>query len=334
MKTKLRIGLYGYNGHQIGGKIGPDHPDAEIRAVCFPGSDRAKAQEQYPQAAVYDSLEDMLSAQCVDMVSLCSPMRCAQKEDALRCIAAGVHVYAEKPAVLSEKDLDEVLAAADAAGVEFHEMADTVFYEPYWTLRSLIRSGKLGKVVQVYAQKCYPSNFATRPQDEETDGGLIRWVGIHGVRFIEHVTGLQVQDVQVVQTRCGNGHEESGIHTASAWMMTLAGGAVAAMTVSYLQPKSFPHWGKEGVRVFCTDGLAEITDGGLRTHVYTDTEDYELSTAHSTCADYLDILLAHLRHGAPLAMDRTEELHPLRVVLRAFESAKEHPCNEHFRREI
>jgi len=324
MKDKLRVGLYGRNGHQIGGKVTEGHPDAVIAAVCFLGEAEEAVQAQFPQAKVYAALDEMLAAKGVDMVSLCSPMRSSQKEDALKCIAAGVHVYAEKPAVLSEADLNEVLTAADAAGVEFHEMADTVFYEPYWSLRKLIRSGKLGQVVQVYAQKCYPSNFATRPQDEDTDGGLIRWVGVHGVRFIEHVTGLKVQDVQVTQTHLGNGRDEGGIFTASAWMMTLTGGAVAAMTVSYLQPKSFPHWGKEGVRVFCTGGLAEVTDGGLRTHVYTDTEHYELDTANSDCVDYLDILLSHLKNGTPLAMEREEELHPLRVVLRAWESAKTH----------
>ena len=324
MKDKLRIGLYGRNGHQIGGKIPADHPNAVITAVCFPGDDPAKVQAQFPNAAVYETLDDMLAAKGVDMVSLCSPKRSSQKGDALKCIAAGVHVYTEKPAVLTEEDLDEVLAAADAAGVAFHEMADTVFYEPYWALRKLIRSGKLGKVVQVYAQKCYPSNFAARPQDEDTDGGLIRWVGVHGVRFIEHVTGLNVQDVQVVQTHCGNGHEDSGIFTASAWTMTLEGGAVAAMTASYLQPKSFPHWGKVGVRVFCTDGIDEITDGGLRTHVYTDTESYELDTADSDCPNYLDNLLSHLRSGTPLLMTREEELHPLRVVIRAWNTARTH----------
>ena len=176
----------------------------------------------------------------------------------------------------------------------------------------------------MYAQKCYPSNFHTRPQDEQTDGGLIRWVGVHGVRFIEHITGLPVQDVQVTQTHLGNGREDGGIFTASAWMMTLEGGAVAAMTASYLQPKGFPVWGKEGVRVFCTNGIAEVTDGGLRTHVYTDTDEGALDTAAGDCPDYLDNLLSHLRNGTPLLMTREEELHPLRVVLRAWEGARVH----------
>ncbi len=325
MNTKLRIGLYGHNGHQIGALQNKEHPDAVIAAVCDPKAAVEELRERYPNAEVYGTLEQMLEKGAVDLVSICSPMRCDQKADALQCIAAGAHVYAEKPAVLSEADLDEVLAAADAAGVEFHEMADTVFYPHFWALRQVIRSGRLGQVVQVYAQKCYPSNFHSRPQDEDTDGGLIRWVGVHGVRFIEHVTGLKVQDVQVTQTHAGNGRDDnSGIFTASNWNMTLENGALAAMCCNYLRPKGFPVWGKEGVEVFCTGGIAEVTDGGLCTHVYSDVDEGALDVERCECPDFLGELLSHLKNGTPLTMTREEAFHPTRVVLRAFENANVH----------
>ena len=78
MNDKLRIGLYGMNGHQIGGSIPADHPDARIAAVCFPGWEKADVQGKFPDAALYDTLDEMLAAGGVDMVSLCSPMRSAQ----------------------------------------------------------------------------------------------------------------------------------------------------------------------------------------------------------------------------------------------------------------
>ncbi len=325
MREKLRIGLYGHNGHQIGHLADTTHPDAVVTAVCDPALSKAELLPRYPSAAAYSTLEDMLRDADLDMISLCSPKRSEQKRDALKCIAAGVHVYAEKPCVLTEADLNEVLHAADEAGVEFHEMADTVFTPKYWALRTFIQSGRLGQVVQIYAQKCYPSHFDTRPQDEVTDGGLIRWVGVHGVRFIEHITGLRVLDAQVVQTRAGNGRTDgAGIFTASNWSMTLENGALAAMCCNYLQPKGFPLWGKEGVQVFCTGGIAEVTDGGLHSHVYADTDEGPLDIEHCDCPDFLDELLSHLRHGTPMTMTREEAFHPTRVVLNAFETAKEH----------
>ena len=330
MGPKLQIGLQGMNGHQIHGRL-QAHPDGEIAAVCM-SADAWKNLPGHEEIPRYDSLPEMLAGTKLDMVSLCSPRRADQERDAILCLEAGCHVYAEKPAVLTENGLDRVLATAQRCGKEFHEIADTVFYEPFWSLRELVQSGKLGQVVQVYAQKSYPMNPGKRPQDEETDGGLIRWVGIHGVRFIEHITGLYVTDIEAVQTHFGNeslNHVENGdttgLYTAASLQMRLENGGLATLCMNYLNPKSFPSWGNEQVRVFGTGGMAEITDGGRHSHVYTDRDQGELDTSHSTRRDFLDLLLRHLRYGEPMPMTLEEELHPLRVVIRAEKIARNKP---------
>ena len=189
------------------------------------------------------------------------------------CLNAHKHVYAEKPAALSLEELDKILDAAKKNDCCFHEYADTVFYEPYWSLKKLVESGTIGEVVQVYVQKSYSLRANARPQDEVTDGGLIRWVGIHAVRFIEHITGVKVKDVKVFQTHKGNIDETKGLYTASSWAMTLENGGVASACVNYLNPRGgFGQHGNESVRIFGTEGMAEITDGGKRTHEYTLTE--------------------------------------------------------------
>ncbi len=313
MSDKLRIGLYGRNGHQIGNKL-KNHPDAVLTAVCMPG----ESPDFGEGVRVYATLSEMLADGTVDMVSLCSPKRASQAGDAIACLNAGKHVYAEKPAALSETELDKIFAAADKNGREFHEMADSVYSEPYWSLRKVVRSGRIGEVVQVYAQKSYPSNFAKRPGDEETDGGLIRWVGIHAVRFIEHTTGIFVRDVRAVETRLGS---DTGIFTAASLAMSLENGGVAAVAMNYLNPVGFPGWGNETVRVFGTRGMVELTDGGKRTRLYTDRDEGELVPA-GDCRDYFDLLMRHLRYGEDLPMEREDEFHPLRVVIRAKDGAE------------
>ena len=311
---KLRIGLYGRNGHQIQNKLN-GHPDAELCAVCFPG--------EYPQmpenVRVYTSLEEMLADESLDMISLCSPKRADQAADALACLRAGKHVYAEKPAALSEAELDEILRTADETGREFHEMADSIFYEPFWSLKKIVQSGNIGEVVQVYAQKSYPSNFDKRPCDEETDGGLIRWVGIHAVRFVEHITGIFVKDVRAMETHLGS---DTGIFTAASLAMSLENGGVASVAMNYLNPKGFSGWGNETVRVFGTHGMVELTDGGKRTHWYTDRDEGEVDVTDSDCRDYFDLLMRHFRYGEALPLTREEEFHPLRTVIRAKNAAE------------
>ena len=314
MADKIKIGLYGRNGHQIQNKLN-GHPDAELCAVCMPGE-----VPQVPDGVrVYVTLAEMLEDEAVDLISLCSPKRSDQAADAAACLRAGKHVYAEKPAALTEAELDGLLVLADEVGCEFHEMADSIFYEPYWTLKNVVQSGKIGEVVQVYAQKSYPSNFHRRPCDEETDGGLIRWVGIHAVRFVEHITGIHVRDVRAFETHHGS---DTGIFTAASLAMTLENGGVASVAMNYLNPAGFPGWGNESVRVFGTRGMAELTDGGKHTHLYTDRDEGELDTSASDCRDYFDLLMRHFRFGEPLPLTREDEFHPLRVVIRAKDAAE------------
>lgn len=319
---KIKVALYGGNGHQIHNKL-LNHPDAQLVAVCSLKDAQMEAVKgENPK--VYDSLSEMLKDEEIDLVSLCSPMREDQARDAIECLKAGKHVYSEKPAALSEKDLDEILEVSKKTGCEFHEFADTVFDEPYWSMKKLVQSGKIGEVVQVYVQKSYPLNAALRPQNEEKDGGLIRWVGIHAIRFIEHITGVKVSEAKVFQTHKGNIDESSGLFTASSWAMKLENGGVASACVNYLHPKrGFGQHGNESVRVFGTEGMIEITDGARHSHIYTLTEDEgEISTEGSDCKDFFDLYLEHLRYGNQMPMTLEDELHPLRVVIRAFDNAE------------
>lgn len=321
MKDKIRVALYGGNGHQIHNKL-INHPNAQLVAVCaLKESQMETVRGEKPKE--YETLTEMLKDEEVDLVSLCSPMRSEQARDAILCLKAGKHVYSEKPAALSEKELDEILEVSKETGCEFHEYADTIFYEPYWSMKNLVQSGKIGEVVQVYVQKSYPLNAALRPQDEETDGGLIRWVGIHAIRFIEHITGVKVSEAKVFQTHKGNIDESSGLFTASSWAMKLENGGVASACVNYLHPKrGFGQHGNESVRIFGTEGMAEITDGARNSHLYTRNEDMgEIDTSNSSCRDFFDLYIEHLLFGNTMPMSLEDELHPLRVVIRAFDSA-------------
>lgn len=320
MKT-IHVGIYGDNGHQIHDKL-KRISGAKLTAICVPDGLAKRLTRQDPQLKVYPSLSDMLADDGIDLISLCSPVRRQQEADAIASLNAKKHVYAEKPAAFTEAGLDRILTAAKENGVEFHEMADTVFYEPYWSMRKLIREGMIGKVVQVYAQKSYPSRFDSRPQDEETDGGLIRWVGIHAVRFIEHITGIPVKKVFAYETHLGNtAAPEGGLFTAASLAMSLENGGVASVCLNYLNPQSFDGWGNECVRVFGDRGMMEATDGGKRTHLYTANVSGEIDCQDSDCEDYLQLLIRHLQTGAPMPMTIEEELHPLRVVIRAKEQA-------------
>lgn len=322
MKKKLRIGLYGENGHQIHDKL-YSNSNAELTALCNVSSEFISAVEKGCNRTikVYCNLDEMLKDETIDLISLCSPQRADQENDAIKCLRAGKHVYAEKPAAFSEEGLDRILEVAKENGYEFHEMADSIFVEPYWSAKKIVRDGKIGEVVQVYVQKSYPLSLGHRPQNEEKDGGLIRQAGIHAIRFLEHITGLEIENVKVYQTHLGN-IKSDGLYTASSWAMTLSNGGVASACINYMNPLGFGRWGNESIRIFGTEGMLEITDGGTKTHLYTHNSDEgPIDISNSDCKDFFDLLVRHLLYEDEMPMTLDEELHPLRVVIRAFNSA-------------
>jgi predicted dehydrogenase len=313
MNRKIGVGLFGGNGHQV----------HHLLEGCAWGEVVAHAAWDAPEGCGIrrNSLDELLADPAVELVSLCSPRRVDQPAHAIACLRAGKHVYAEKPAAFSDQALDEILAIADAEGREFHEMADTVFQQPFFALRECVRSGRIGTVVQVWAQKSYPANFDRRPQDEDVDGGLTRQAAIHAVRMIEHICGLRVNELDARETKLGN-PLAGELRTASCLNMTLENGGLAAVVANYCNPRGFGRHGNDQVRVFGTKGIAEITDDGQRSRVVVGDEDLGPLDTSTAVESPFHTYLRKLLGLAEMPMSREEELHPLRVVSRAKAAAK------------
>lgn len=313
----LSIGLYGLNGHQIHNRL-VDHPLARLTAVAaIPAEELPEPFRSPDTVRQYGGLDALLQDDDVQFVSLCSPRRADQAGDAVRCLEAGKHVYAEKPCALSEPELDEVLDAARRAGRSFHEMAGTAFEEPYLTLRRTVAEGALGEVVQVLAQKSYPYH-EQRPQDEDLDGGLLLQVGVHALRYIEHVAGVRVRAAQAAESGVGN-PAHGDLRMAVSLVATLENGGVAAAVANYLNPRAFGRWGNEHLRIFGTRGFVEAVDGGTRTRLVLNDRDCGPLSVGADGPDYLDRVLNSIVNGQPMPLSPEDEVHPTRVLLRARE---------------
>lgn len=313
--NKIKVGLYGVNGHQIHHAL-VSHPLGECVAVAgFPEELLPESFKANAAIRRYANLDDMLADDAVELVSLCSPRRADQAAETIRSLEAGKHVYAEKPCALTEADLDAILATAARTGKVFHEMAGTAFDQPYLTMRELVQSGALGPIVQVFAQKSYPYHNR-RPQDEAVDGGLLLQVGVHALRFIEHVAGVKVADIYALETQLGN-PEPGDLRIAASLMMTLENGGLASVICNYLNPPAFGLWGNESVRIFGTHGFVEAVDGGAKTRLVLKEADRGPLPIAGPGKPYLDRLLASLCGEGEMPLSPEDEIHPTRMLIRA-----------------
>ncbi|WP_285114025.1 Gfo/Idh/MocA family oxidoreductase [Leifsonia sp. fls2-241-R2A-40a] len=123
----------------------PQLPNLRLTAVADLDLDRASAVAD-EQGVVALSVDDLLADDRLDAVlNLTIPK--AHADIALRALAAGKHVYGEKPLALSTAEGRPVLDRAAALGLRVGSAPDTVLGTGIQTALSLLDAGRIGDPV-------------------------------------------------------------------------------------------------------------------------------------------------------------------------------------------
>ncbi|WP_298460966.1 Gfo/Idh/MocA family protein [uncultured Cellulomonas sp.] len=144
MGRALRVGIVG------AGKISAQYsesflrlPQVEVTAVADLDGARAGALAAQHAGARATSLASLLAADDVDVV-LNLTIPAAHAEVALAAIAAGKHVYGEKPLAATTGEAREIVRAAGEAGVRVACAPDTVLGTGIQTARAVVDAGAIG----------------------------------------------------------------------------------------------------------------------------------------------------------------------------------------------
>jgi len=234
----------------------------------------------------------------------------------MSALRAGKHVLAEKPCAFHENELDSLIVEASSRGLVFREMSDSAFIKPYAAMRRIVQSGTLGEIVQVTCQKSYPWQD-WRPQDESTDGGLIRQCAVHAARWIEHVACRRIASIHPLETRLGNPDSKGKSRMATCLAIKLDNGGVASISANYLNPSGTGIHGYESLLIHGTKGLMESIRGGALTRLVIGSKDHGSFDTSSPEKSQFQHLLEHLLLGAPMPISLLEELSPTRWMIRA-----------------
>jgi len=161
MKTKaitygvVGLGRAGWNIHinQLRGRL-----DAEIVAVADPKSERRKEAVEEFGCQGYDSLEQVLTQDGIEVVVIATPS-VNHSLDAIAALRAGKHVVVEKPMALNTDAADAMIDTAKRAGRYLFAHHQHRFSRIFTQLEEVICSGILG---QVYHIRNYISTFRRR----------------------------------------------------------------------------------------------------------------------------------------------------------------------------
>jgi predicted dehydrogenase len=316
MNKKVRVGIYGSNGHQINSLL-ENHPEAE--AIAYSDCEFDEAPNSLKSAKKYSDIESLLEDKDIDLVSICSPLRSEQGEHILKALHAGKHVYAEKPCCLDIETLDQIIATVKKNNLRFHEMAGTAFEEPYASIKEIIDEGTLGEIIQVFSQKSYPWTD-WRPKDESIDGGLALQVGIYNLRFAQQVVGLEIKSINLLETQQGNDLEDSDCRRAISFQMKFTNGAIGSAISNYCcpSPPDWKNWGYDILRIFGQNGFIESIDKGRILQIAINGQQPKTITIQGNRKTYLDTFIQEIQTGEsiiPFTIE--EELSPTRWAIKA-----------------
>src|SRR5687767_9148402 len=115
-----------------------------LHAVCDLAPGRAEASaERYRIPKWYESYEDLLADADVDLVTIATPIG-LHHEHCKLALEAGKHVHANKTMTTTVAEADELIRAADAAGLHISASPGEVLRPQVTRIRELIAQGAIG----------------------------------------------------------------------------------------------------------------------------------------------------------------------------------------------
>lgn len=189
----LKVGLVGY------GFMGGMHSqcyestgEAKIVAIADVEADRRDAAKAKFGCNVYATMDDMLAAEKLDIVDICTPTY-LHEECVIKAAGTGVDIMCEKPMALDVESCDRMISAVEKAGSKFMIGQVIRFWPEYQVTKEIVDSGKYGKVRWVSAKRLSPpATWAWQGwlYDESKSGGAILDLHVHDLDYVAYLIGM------------------------------------------------------------------------------------------------------------------------------------------------
>ena len=284
--NKMRVGLVGsgymgkahaiaYRNAMAAFAISQEQLQCEMLADATPELAEIKAQELGFNRSTGD-WKQLVSDPHIDVVDICAP-NFLHKEIALAAIAAGKHVYSEKPLALNADDAKEMTEAAESAGVKTLVGFNYIKNPTVQFAKQLIERGDIGDVVHFRGvfNEDYLADanlpFSWRLQKQFAGPGALNDLASHLVQLATHLVApicSLCADLKVVHKQRPCAQAEDGVgeveNDDQAHMMVRftngAQGTLEASRIAWGRKNglSFEITGTKGSLVFDQETLSEL----------------------------------------------------------------------------
>jgi UDP-N-acetylglucosamine 3-dehydrogenase len=251
---KLRIGVIGL------GWFGEIHcetivgiPNLELSALCTRRPDRlAEQAKKFGVKKIFTDYRAMLADKSIDAVSIVT-MWDRHTEPAVEALAAGKHVFLEKPMASTVADCKKIIATSKKSKGILQIGHICRFNPRYRMAKQAIDEGRIGKIVALQSRRNIPA--AWTPTILEKIGPIVG-DAIHDTDLMLWFTGDRVASVyaQTVSVR-GLKYPDIG-----QTMYRFKGGASATLETVWCMPEKTPFDIDERMSIIGTEGIIHVQD--------------------------------------------------------------------------
>jgi len=299
----------------------------QVTALCDSDLPKARAlASRFGIPSIYDDIEDLLQHEDLEALLICTPNH-LHEPHILAGLAAGLHVYVEKPLALSAQSAQRIVRAADRSGQVVMVGMNHRYRPDAQVLRSFIQGGELGEVDSLraawYMARPARAALGWRQRRSESGGGAMLDLGLTMVDLALWLAGEPAPS-RVTAALSGGSKGERGVEPSGSAFIVCDGGPSIYVDVTWR------HIGEGeffGVGVRGSKGSASLNPLRVWKEMHGSVHDVSPTGSVQRESAYLASFRAHWAHflsavrGQTPAPDLNEQVTVLRVIEAIYRSA-------------
>ena len=220
--------------------------DAKITAITAAHFENAvKAARTFGIDRAVETEDELINDDTIDIIDICSP-NIFHYETLKKVIAAGKHVYCEKPLCVTAEQAYEIAELADKKGVTAQIVFNNRFLSPIMRAKEIISEGRIGNIVSFRCAYLHSSatdvnkNAGWKQDKTVCGGGVLFDLGSHAIDLIYYLCGefknVSGRSQIYHKLRKGRNGEEWQTNADEAFYITaeLASGGIGTVEASKL----------------------------------------------------------------------------------------------------
>ena len=233
----VRFGIAGFGLHAVK-RLMPsfaDAPNCKVTALTRRDAERAReSAKEFGIAHAFTTTEELCACPDVDAVFIATP-DALHLADALVAARHGKHILVEKPMAMNADEAQQMVAAANSAGVILGVAHVMRFEESVRWFRERIGSGAIGKPLLARAAFVAPLLHSGRTWIDNpklATGGPLADIGVHCFDTLKYVLNDEVRSVMAL----AHYDEHWTVEASGTTLFEFESGVLATMSVSARAP--------------------------------------------------------------------------------------------------